>query len=257
MRILVILFFAFLFQFTAPVLSYGQTENSFDQLKDEISEKIPPLSVLIDSAIAHSAAVQFKDQQIMIDEYKLRSKRLEWSRNMGLQANSGYGNLYNYTTTSTGSIDPVPTNSNRSQSQYSASVYVNLPLNTVLDRKNQIKITQLELEQAKSSVQVVHDEIRQLVIENYNSLILKQRLFQIKLKNLETVKINMQMVEKQFLNGVTSIAEYTRMLADIANLETDYEKSKMDFLNSYMMLEEIVGMKFNLVKTTQESYDHN
>jgi outer membrane protein TolC len=257
MRIILILSFFFLFQLTVPKLSYSQSENTFDQLKDDISDKIPSLSVLIDSAILHSANVQFKNQQLIINEYKLRAKRLEWSRNIGLQANTGYGNLYNYTSTSTGSIDPVPTNSNRSQKQYSTSVYINLPLNTILDRRNQIKITKTELDQAKSSVQALHDEIRQQVIVNYNGLILKQRVFKIKVKNLETVKINMQMVEKQFLNGVIPLTEYTRMLADVAGLETDFESAKMDFLTSYMLLEEIVGMKFNLVKTTQETYDHN
>ena len=245
------------FQFSMPGTGYAQSEKSFDQLKDDISDRLPPLSVLIDSAIIHSANVKFKDQQLIIDECKLKAKRIEWSRNLGVQANSGYGNLYNYSSTSTGSIDPIPTTSSRSQVQYSASVYVSLPLNLFLDRKNQIKIIATELEQAKSSAVAQRDEVRQQVIINYNSLILKQRIFKIKVKNLETVKINMQMVEKQFLNGVIPLTEYTQMLGNVAGLETDFESARMDFLTAYMILEEIVGIKFNLIKNTQETYDRN
>jgi outer membrane protein TolC len=257
MRIAAILSFLFLFHFGLPVLGYGQMENPFDQVKDDISIKLPPLSVLIDSAIVHSAKVKFIDQQLIIDEYKLKAKRIEWSRNIGLQANTGYGNLYNYSSSTTGSIDPIPTTAIRSQRQYSASVYINLPLNTLLDRKNQIKITATELEQAKSSAISQREEIRQQVIVYYNGLIVKQRVFRIKVKNLETVRVNMQMVEKQFLNGVIPLTDYTQMLGNVANLETDFENAKMDFLTAYMILEEIVGLRFNLVKTTPEIYDFN
>jgi len=250
MRLLIILFILFLFNVSLPGSGYAQTGNSFDQIKDDISDKLPPLSVLIDSAIANSANVRFKDQQMIISDYKLRSKRAEWSRNLGFQANTGYGNLYNYSSTSTGSIDPIPTTSNRSQIQYSASVYFNLPLNLLLDRRNQIRITETELAQAKSSSDAQRDEIKQQVILYYNDLILKQRLFKIKVKNLETIKINMQMVEKQFLNGVIPLTEYTQTLSSVSGLETDFETARMDFLNAYMILEVIVGMKFNLVKTT-------
>lgn len=257
MRIIAILFLLFLFHASLPVSGYGQTGSSFDQLKDDISDKLPPLSILIDSAIIHSANVQYKDQQLIIDEYKLKAKRIEWSQNLGFHANTGYGNLYNYTSSTTGTIDPIPITAKRSQKQYSVSVYINLPLNTVLDRKNQIKITATELEQAKSSAAAQRDEIKQKVIIYYNDLILQQRLFKIKVKNLETVKVNTQMVEKQFLNGVIPLTEYTQMLGNVSNLEVDYERSRMDFLTAYMILEQIVGMKFNLVKTTRETYDHN
>jgi len=250
MRTIVILFLLFLFNFFLPGSGYSQTGKSFDQLKDDISDKLPLLSVLIDSAIVNSANVRFKDQQLIISECKLRAKRVEWSRNLGFQANTGYGNLYNYSSTSTGSIDPIPTTSNRSQIQYSASVYLNVPLNLLIDRRNQIKITEIELEQAKSSSDAQRDELKQQVILYYNDLILKQRLFKIKVKNLETVKINMQMVEKQFLNGVISLTEYTQMLGSVSGLETDFETARMDFLTAYMVLEVIVGMQFNLVKTT-------
>lgn len=257
MRLLIILFLLFLIYVCLPASGYGQTGNSFDQVKDDISDKLPPLSVLIDSAIANNANVRFKDLQLAINEYKLKSKRVEWTRNFGLQANTGYGNLYNYSSTTTGSIDPVPSATSRSQAQYNVSAYISLPFFTIADRRHQIKIAETEIEQAKSMALVQRDEIHQQTIIQYNDLIVKQRLFKIKAKNIETVKVNMQMVEKQFLNGVTPLTEYTRMLGDVARTEADFETSRMDFLTAYMILEVITGIKFNLIVTEPETYGHN
>ena len=62
--------------------------------------------------------------------------------------------------------------------------------------------------QAQSMTEVQRDETRQLVIRQYNDLILKQRLLRIKSKYPEALRINMQMVEKEFTNGIISVTEY-------------------------------------------------
>jgi outer membrane protein TolC len=257
LRIIVIfsLLFSLLLSISGSVS--GQTGNTFDIAKDDISNSLPPLSMLIDSAIGQNATVQNKDLQILINTYNLKSKRNEWTRNVGIQSNTGYGNSYNYATSTSGSIDPVSSIANRSQTQYNASVYLNMPFFTLVDRKNQIRIAKVEIEQSQTEALALRDQIRKDVMEFYNNLILYQRLFQIKVKNLETVKLNMQMIEKQFLNGVIPLTEYTKMLVEIARVESDFETTRMDFLSSYMILELITGMKFNLVLTVPETDEHN
>ncbi len=236
---------------------YPQEGSLFDPLKDDISSNIAPLEVLIDSAISNNPQIQFRDQQINISESRLRSKRVEWTRNIGVQANTGYGNLYNYSSTSTGAIDPAPIASTRSQTQYSASFYINLPFSTIVDRNNQIRLVKSEISQAQYLVVQQQNELRQLVILQLNKLILNQRLLVLKAKKLESVKVNMQMGETQFLNGVIPLSEYTQLSAGVSDAEIDFEKARMDFLDSYMILEEIVGFKFNLFKTSPGNNEHN
>ena len=77
-------------------------------------------------------------------------------------------------------------------------------------------------------------------------MIVKHKLLKIKSKYAETAKINMEMAEKQFLNGVVSVAEYSAITEIVSRSEADYESSKMDFRTAFMILEEIVGIKFNL-----------
>ncbi|MFH1119757.1 MAG: TolC family protein [Bacteroidota bacterium] len=257
MRVTVILILAFSFCLVDAGSLSAQKNTVFDPLIEEISMKLPSLEVLIDSAIANSPQKHFRDQQLKINESKLRSKRIEWTRNIGLQANVGYGNLFNYATGSSGAIDPVPVASSSSQTQYTTALYFNLPFSTMVDRRNQIKLAKSEIAQSESMVQAQIRETRQIVIIQYNDLILKQRLLSIKARNLETVKLNMQMREKEFLNGVIPLAEYTSISGSLAESETGFENARMEFLTAYMILEEIVGIRFNLMKTIPENYEYN
>lgn len=103
-----------------------------------------------------------------------------------------------------------------------------------------------EIEQAKSFSQVQRNELRQFVIRQYNELIIKQRLLKIKAKYTETSRIHMQMVEKEFINGAITLTEYSSLSEIASRAESELESAKMDFRTAYMILEEIVGMKFNL-----------
>ena len=89
-------------------------------------------------------------------------------------------------------------------------------------------------------------ETRQKVIRQYNDLIVKQKIFRIKSKYLETARINQLMAEKEFLNGVIPVTEYSRLYSITSQAEENYESALMDFKTDYMLLEELTGMKFKL-----------
>jgi hypothetical protein len=54
------------------------------------------------------------------------------------------------------------------------------------------------------------------------------------------------MADKQFLNGVITIAEYSTITEIVSRGEGEFESSKIDFQTAFMILEEIVGAKINL-----------
>jgi hypothetical protein len=68
----------------------------------------------------------------------------------------------------------------------------------------------------------------------------------LKAKYIETARINLEMVEREFQNGVVSVGEYSRISEIVTRTEADFESARIDFITSYMVLEEIVGFKFNL-----------
>lgn len=227
---------------------HAQQPDSTVFPKEGIEKFLPPLSVLIDSALNHNAYVQYRDLGVVVERCKLKASKIEWTRNLGLQANYGYGNLYYYSTVSTGGIEPPASVSNRSEIKYSGAVYLSMPFYTIANRRNQIRLSKAEYEQAQWMSEHQREETRMMIIRQYNDVILKHRVFRIKSAFWETARINFEMVEKEFLNGVIPIAEYSRLSDATSRAQTDFETSRTDFVTAFMILEEMVGFRLNLIK---------
>jgi len=238
-----ILFFTLLL---IGLTGYAQEPKEFNLMKDDIELMLPPLESIIDSAIAHNPNVKFRDLQIDVNNSKLKAERLQWTRDLGIQTDMRYGTFDNFSTNTAAGQNPSLIATRSNQLNYGGGAYLKIPLYDVVSRKNQIRLAKAEIEQAQSFSQAQRNEVRQSVIKQYNDLILKQRILKIKSKFAETSKINIEMVEKEFLNGIVTVTEYARISGIFSTTETDFEISKMEFRTAYMMLEEIVGIKFNL-----------
>ena len=159
----------------------------------DAAEALPP----IDSALNHNAMIRYRTQEIGAKESNLKSQKTYWTRNFGIQADGRYGNFNN------NSISVVEESSSllassTTQLNYGIGLYLKLPVFDVINRKNQVKKGKIELEQARSLVEVQKDEVRELVIKQYQELTLKQKLLNINSQNLGNAKVNMEMVEKEF-----------------------------------------------------------
>ena len=224
----------------------AQSRDSFDPLRDNITDKLPPLSVLIDAAIAYDPTVKFSDLQVQVDKGNLTTAKSQWTNNFGIQGNYTYGNfnyLYNYS--SGGGVAPNYA-TQQSLSQYAIGGFINIPFFNMVNRHNQIRIAKTQVSQAQTLVQTQTMAVREKVITQYNDVVLKQRLLVIKSKYLETSRINAQMAEKGFLNGTVTVDDYSQVSEIASRTEADYETTKMEFTTAYMLLEETTGMRFNL-----------
>jgi len=112
-----------------------------------------------------------------------------------------------------------------------------------------MQLARLEVDEAKSMAEFQEEEIRQTVIKLYQDLILKQKLLQIRSKSLGDGRVNMEMVEKEFRNGVVQISEYVRITGMTSNLEADYESAKSEFITAKQLLEDMVGFVFGLTNS--------
>jgi len=207
---------------------------------------LPPLETIIDSAIAKNPYVKFRDLQIVVNSKKLKSDRADWTRDIGFQTDVRFGTFNNFASNVVEGQNPALSSTINSQTNYGIGGYIRIPFYDFINRKNQIKQSKAEIEQAKSYSLVQRDELRQSVIRQYNELIIKQRILRIKTKYVETSRIHMEMVEKSFINGTITLTEYSSLTEIASRAEADFETSKMEFRTAYMILEEIVGMKFNL-----------
>lgn len=222
----------------------AQTSPTQDTAAYKKESSMPPLDVLIDSAIKHNAMLKYRNLGIIIKESNLTTQRNAWLRTFGLQADSRYGTIDAFSTNANG----VTTNSSSTSSKqfnYAFGVYIKIPVFEVVNRKTQIKQAKAEIEEAKTVAIAQQDEVRQLVIRQYQDFLLRQKLVNIKSLNLGSATVNMDMVEKQFRNGVIPVAEYVRLSDMTYRIQSDYELAKSDFLLSKKILEEITGFTFN------------
>ena len=223
-------------------------DYSYVNLTEEgIENHLPPLQTLIDSAISNSPLLKYKNSAEVISALNTKSVRKEWSKYIGVISDVKYGLFDNLVL---GQDDDGNLNtglvSTTQQTRYSAGIYLKLPLQELIDRRNKIKIAREEEKMAEYEYQQEKKELRKLVIQQYNDLLLYQRLLKIKNKYVQDVLIQKQMAEKQFKNNEIDISELTRLSSMHSKALSEYESAKADFNNAYMMLQEIVGMKFKL-----------
>lgn len=230
--------------YPAKCCAQDKTRAEQPVLWDTLS--IPPLSMMIDSALVHNAMLSYFEQAILVKRIGLDIDRKTWTKNFGIQADVRYGTFDNFSTNTAEGQNPSLIATKTNQTNYGVGAYLKLPLSDFVTRKNQLQLTKAEVEQAKSMAEVQRDQIRQLVIKQYNDLIMKQTLLKIKAKNLETSRINMVMAEKEFQNGIIPLGTYSSISQTAGNTEINFEEAKVDFKTAYMLLEELVGFKFNL-----------
>ena len=169
--------------------------------------KFPSIEVVIDSVLKRSAMMSFRKNNIGAKESTLASERIYWSKNLGIQADTRYGNLSNFATSEDG-VSNTAALTTAKQFNYSVGFYLKFPIFDVINRKNQIRVAKFEVNAAKDMVEFEKEQLRKTVIQLYQDLILKQKLLQIKSKRLGSGKVNLEMVEKEFRNGVIEISEY-------------------------------------------------
>ncbi len=207
--------------------------------------KFPSIEVVIDSVLKRSAMMSFRKNNIGAKESTLASERIYWSKNLGIQADTRYGNLSNFATSEDG-VSNTAALTTAKQFNYSVGFYLKFPIFDVISRKNQIRVAKFEVNAAKDMVEFEKEQLRKTVIQLYQDLILKQKLLQIKSKRLGSGKVNLEMVEKEFRNGVIEISEYVIISELVSKMESEYETAMSDFIIAKQLLEDMAGFLFSL-----------
>ena len=233
--------------FVANSNCHSQGSKLMEIQNDNIESLLPPLQVLIDSAIAHNPGIRSADLQTKVLQYKLNVDKSSWTKNLGLQTDVRYGTFDTFSTNTSAGQTPSTQATQNSQLNYGVGAFVKIPIFDAISRKYLLKSDQLEIEQTINLSEAQRNDLRQMVIKLYNDFILKHKLFVIKMKYAETIKINMQLAEKEFQNGVMNLDNYTRVCDTYARSEADFESVKMDLKTAYMTLEVVVGIKFNII----------
>ncbi|MBL7137180.1 MAG: TolC family protein [Bacteroidales bacterium] len=239
---------------TMGVLAFGQTRDTlfvFNPIIDDITLRIPPLDDLIDSAIVHSPEVKAADAEIYLRKYGIKSAQRDFLTNFYLDAgmNVFYQDALTSNRTNLGDINSVL--STQDNSGYALGISIRMPLDDLMDRRNRVKHATKFMEQAFSERDYQIRLLRRDIIIQYNRLIINQKILRIANDNQIYMSLQMALAEKEFLNGQISLYELARLNEMNRRAVTDFEQARNEFYNAYMILQEIVGIKFNVINNIE------
>lgn len=218
--------------------------DGFNPLTDDITKKIPTLEVLIDSAIYNSHRLRYWDKEISISEYELKSTKREWSDFIYLQGDVKEGSWTSLVFVEDQMGNEVGTLGTTNQTRYSIGLTMRLPVSTVWDYGNKSKLAKMKIESNMEKKLEDQQNIRAEVINLYNELIIQQNMLKLDIDNIDFGTLTAEMAQRQFQDGKINLADLSRVQDNLARAKYRYVRTKIGFINAYVMLQEISGIKF-------------
>lgn len=220
-------------------------EDVFNPLTDDITKKIPPLDVLIDSALINSHRLKYWDKEIKITEYELKAAKREWSKDIYFTGEIKEGAWTSLVFIQDEFGNEVGTLGTTNQGRHSIGVGMRLPISDLWDRGNQIKLNKMRVERNIEKMLEDRQSIRANVINLYNEVIIQQNMLKLDIDNIEFSELTAEMADKEFQNGKISLADLSRVRDNLARARYRFVDSQTGFINAYVMLQELTGIKFN------------
>lgn len=240
-----LLVFLFLIFISNIVLSQGNFNiYKFNPRTQNIKQYLPPLGVLIDSAIKNNPRIKFWQADIEVGQSNIRSARRQWTRHIGISSDIRYGNYDNLSMGGTAGTTPVPIYYSKQETRYGVGMFMKYPFFDLLNRRSDIKLAEYEKLQATYNKQNEINNVREEVIIQFNNLLLKQKKLTIQTSYMETSNLNLMMAERKFKNGLIQLTEMARLTEINSRSKLAFEDAKTDFVVSFLILQEIVGFKF-------------
>jgi len=243
--------FIFIFLLLAYLSSEGQNQQVdsskfFNPLTDNITKRLPPLNVLIDSAAYNSPSMRYEDLKADYYYYEQLSAQRAWLEHFSLNVDMNIG-VWNFN-------DYAAINQSnrfyRSQSlrnNYALGFYVRFPLATFFDRRNRINKQKKWIELSITQKEINRRFLATTVIDHYNNLVQYQNYIRIYNSYQNFTMMQMQMAQNEFLNGEIGTAEYTRLKEIQTRGAINFQQAIAQFNKEYQLLEVTTGMKFNLI----------
>jgi len=230
---------------SAQIANTGR-EQIFNPLTDDITERLPALNVLIDSAAFNSPDMLYEDLKADYYRYEQISAAREWLDMLRWSVDMNFGK-WDYWDYQEQTNDPNFYNSQSWRGNYALGFYIRMPFVTLIDRRNRINKQKKWIEISLTQKEINRRFLADRVINIYNDLVNFQNQIRIYNEYQGFTLSQMQMAKNEFLNGEITTAEYTRLKEIQTRGSIEYTKVIAEFKKNYNALEVITGMHFNLI----------
>lgn len=217
---------------------YGQSDTSaLNNANRNLVSHLPPLHMLIDSALANSPEMIISEYNVTNSESEVIIGTMDWTELIGVSGRYTYGQFISNEGFGFALSQPI--------GGYQISAGVSLPLGYFASRSQKVEIIRTQLEIQKQQNRQTEMAIREQIIEMYNQLVLLQRLISITAEARESAILQYQMAEDRFREGQSSLEELASATNMRANFASVYEQQRAEFGQSYAALERLVGTPFS------------
>ncbi|MFM2358116.1 MAG: hypothetical protein RLY16_108 [Bacteroidota bacterium] len=120
---------------------------------------------------------------------------------------------------------------------YNVGVGLQLPITSILNRKNQLKSGKAQVDMANAQVDGAALLVKQDVIRLYQEMKLAFRLLTISTKSKQSAQINYTMLEKDFVQGQATVVQLSSVLEIANKAVVDYETNLIRFQTAIMTME--------------------
>lgn len=208
----------------------------------DIMDFLPPLSVIIDSALANSPEVGFFESIMESTEYDVSLEKKSWSNDIRFQGG------YNWTYGNQLLLPGVGTGEATSNEGYNYGVAISIPLSTWYTRSDRVKRAEALRGGQQAKVNQASVIVREEVITTFNELLLMQRLLKISSQSKETSQLILEQAEKKFRDGESTLEELVAASDYKTRSAMEYEQTRTAFSNAYTRLERLTGVSFIKMK---------
>lgn len=207
-----------------------------------IMDFLPPLSVIIDSALINSPEVGFFESMMESTEYDVSLEKKSWSNDIRFQGG------YNWTYGNQLLLPGVGTGEATSNEGYNYGVVISIPLSSWYTRSDRVKRAEALRGSQQAQVNLASQKLKEEVIRTYNDLLLYQRLLKISSESKESSKLMLAEAEEKFKDGEIPLEDLVGAADYNTRSAMEYEQTRTAFSNAYAQLERLAGVPFSKMK---------
>jgi outer membrane protein TolC len=204
------------------------------------------LPLLMTAAIKHSAQQKSLEIGKAISSNDIKLVKRSILGGVGVAGSYTYGNQG-----SVGAIDPANPNqfNTYSSTRYSAGISVGVPLLQIITRGSLIKKEELNYQRAELARQDQENQLRQQIIQLYQSVLLAKKLLTLQQEAYVTVQTNYRLADKAFRQGQLSLPDFSSTSSQLTQAAMSQESALNQYNTAFMLLEETVGTKISTLMT--------
>ncbi len=218
----------------------------FNPLTDDITKRLPPLGVLVDSAGFNSPSLKYEDLKADYYYYEQLTAARDWLEYLSINFDAIVGH-WDYRDKDEYSKTDRFYYSESIRTAIAGMFTIRMPVGSIIDRRNRINKQKKWIEISLTQKEINRRFLQERVVIVYNDLVYAQSQIRIYSDYQAFTLAQMQMAQNEFLNGEISAGEYTRLKEIQTSGAIDYQRAIANFNKNYQTLEVITGIRFNLI----------